>query len=76
MAPATYVAEDGLICYQREGRPLVLRRLDALAKKDARAVRQKLLCGWRSTLLEVNWREVWDGTFAEGKLPRGLPFEM
>ena len=28
MAPAAYVAEDGLICYQWEERPLFLRRLD------------------------------------------------
>ena len=29
MTPATYVAEDGLICHQWEERPLVLWRLDA-----------------------------------------------
>jgi hypothetical protein len=29
MAPATYVAEDGLVDYQWEERPLVLRSLEA-----------------------------------------------
>ena len=29
MAPAAYVAEDGLVWHQWEGRPLVLWRLDA-----------------------------------------------
>jgi hypothetical protein len=29
MAPAAYVAEDGLVGQQWEKRPLVLRRLDA-----------------------------------------------
>jgi hypothetical protein len=30
MAPATYVAEDGIVGHQWEERPFVLRRLDAL----------------------------------------------
>ena len=29
MAPATYVAEDGLVGHQWEKKPLILRRLDA-----------------------------------------------
>lgn len=29
MAPAVYVAEDGLVWHQKEGKPWVLRRLDA-----------------------------------------------
>jgi hypothetical protein len=29
MAPAAYIAEDGLVGHQWEERPLVLRRLDA-----------------------------------------------
>jgi hypothetical protein len=41
MASATYVAEDDLISHQWEGRPLVLWRLDAPAKGDARGVRQE-----------------------------------
>ena len=39
MAPAAYVAEDGLIWYQWEGRPLVLWGF------DARAVRQEWVSG-------------------------------
>jgi hypothetical protein len=34
-----YVAEDGLIWYQWEGRPFVMWRLDSPAKGDARTVK-------------------------------------
>ena len=53
MAPATYVAEDGLIWHQWEGRPMVLWRLDAPSKGDARVVRQEWVSEWRSTLIDT-----------------------
>jgi hypothetical protein len=36
MAPAAYVAEDGLVGYQGEERPLMLCRLSALVQRNAR----------------------------------------
>jgi hypothetical protein len=39
MAPAAYVAEDGLIWHQREGSPLVLWRLDDAAKGNGKELR-------------------------------------
>ena len=53
MSRATYVAEDGLLWHQWEGRTLVLRRLDAPEKEDARLVKQEWVGGWRSTLTEA-----------------------
>jgi hypothetical protein len=39
MAPTAYVAEDGLVGHQWEERPLVLWRLNAPVKRNARARR-------------------------------------
>jgi hypothetical protein len=69
MAPAAHVAEDGLIWPQWEGRHLVLWRLEAPEKGDARGVGQEWEDGWRSTLLETKrrgegeslWRGDWEG---------------
>jgi hypothetical protein len=55
MAPAVYVAEDGLVGHQWEERPLVLWRLEALAYEDARMVRCAWMGGCRS-LIEALWR--------------------
>jgi hypothetical protein len=44
MISAAYVAEDGLIWHQWEGRHLVLWRLNVLEKWDARGVRGR--SGW------------------------------
>jgi hypothetical protein len=56
IAPATYVAEDGLIWHQWEGRPLLLKRLHAPACGDAREIRQNWTDGWGSTLIEAGRR--------------------
>ena len=45
MAPATYVAEGGLVRHQWEERLLVLRRLDAPVKGNARVGRREWVCG-------------------------------
>ena len=45
MVPTTYVAEDCLIRHQWEGRSLVLWRLFAPAKEDARGVKQESMGG-------------------------------
>jgi len=37
MAPAAYVAEDGLVGHEWEEKPLVLRRLNAPMLRNARA---------------------------------------
>jgi hypothetical protein len=41
IAPAAYIAEDGLIGHQWEGKTLVLERLNAPAHRNARVVRQE-----------------------------------
>ena len=41
MAPAVYVAEDGLVGHHREKRPLALRRLDALVEGNTRTMNQE-----------------------------------
>ena len=56
MVPATYVAENCLIWNQWEGRALVLWRLDAPAKEDARGMTQEWVGWWGSTLLEAKGR--------------------
>jgi hypothetical protein len=53
MAPAAYVAEDGLVGHQWEESPLFLWRLDAPAQGDTRVVRWKWVSGLRSTLIEA-----------------------
>ena len=45
MAPAAYVAEDGRVWHQWEGRPLVPWRLDDPGQGNARAVSQKWVGG-------------------------------
>jgi hypothetical protein len=56
--PNTYVAEECLVWPQWEGMFLVLWRLDALKKRDARGVRWVggWVGGWGSTLLEAKGR--------------------
>jgi hypothetical protein len=64
MAPAAYLAEGGLIWHQCEGRLLVQLRLSALAEGNVRAVRQKCMDGWGSTLIEAGGGE--GGCFQRG----------
>jgi hypothetical protein len=67
--PDTYVAEDCLIWHQWEERHLVLWKLNAPVKEDARRVRQEWVGGWGHTLLQAKgrgdgigdfWREGWE----------------
>jgi hypothetical protein len=53
MAPAAYVAKDGLSRHQWERRPLVLWRLDATAYMDARAVKHEWVDGRGSSIIEM-----------------------
>ena len=46
MDPAIYVAEDCFIWHQWEERHLVLWRLDAPVKEDARGVEWEQVVGW------------------------------
>jgi hypothetical protein len=66
-APVAYVAEDGLIRHQREERPLVLRRLNAM---NAMARRME----WVGEHPHRS-RGEGDGS-VEGKLIRGITSEM
>jgi hypothetical protein len=52
-ASTTFVAKDGLIWHHWEGRCLVLWRLIAPGKWDARGVKQEWVDWWGSTLLEA-----------------------
>jgi hypothetical protein len=47
MAPATYVAEDGLVGHQWEEGPLVLRCLHALMYGNTRTGKWEWVCVWR-----------------------------
>jgi hypothetical protein len=53
MAPATYVAEDGLVGDQWEEWPLGLRVFDAPVWGNASVGRQESVGGWGNTLLEA-----------------------
>jgi hypothetical protein len=72
MAPAAYVAEDGLIWHQWEGKPLVLWRIDALAEGNSRAVRQEWV-GEHSH--RSRGRGVGQG-ICRGETGKGITFEM
>ena len=50
MAPATYVAKDCFIWCQQE------RKLVGPGKGDGRGGRLELVSGWRSTLIEIQWK--------------------
>jgi hypothetical protein len=70
MAPATYIAGNCLIWHQWEVKPLVLWKLDAPAKVDARGVKWEWVGEWGSTLLEAK------GVGVFGVRPRRGTFEM
>jgi hypothetical protein len=65
MAPAKYVAEDCFIWHQLEGGCLVLCRLDASEKGDARMVRKEWVGGEVLSERQRGWG--WDGGIMEGK---------
>jgi hypothetical protein len=69
MKQATYVAEDGLVHYQWEERPLVLQRLFAPIYGNARTRNGS---GW----VEEQGEGEGDREFSEGKLRKGITFEM
>jgi hypothetical protein len=56
MIPATYVADDGLVGHQREGKPLALWKLDFPELGKAKVVRQEWVNGWRCTLIMTKGR--------------------
>jgi len=53
MAPATYVAEDGVVWHQQEEYSLVLGRLFSLVQGNARVLRWEWVCGRWSILIEA-----------------------
>ena len=67
MAVGAYVAEDGLVGHQWEERPLVLWKLYAPVKGNARANKQEWV-GW--------WSGEREREFSEGKLEKGITLEM
>ena len=56
MTPDKYETEEDLIQHQWDGRPLVLWRLVAPEKGEARGVRQDWMSGSMSTLIEAKGR--------------------
>jgi hypothetical protein len=65
---AAYVAEDGLVSYQWEEKPLVLLSLYAPVQGNARARKRE----------RVGWGAGWEGEYRgllEKKLGRGIAFE-
>jgi len=75
MAPAVYVAEDGLVGHQWEEEPLVLPRLDAPAQGNVRGGRKWGWLGRGNTLIEEGERERDKGLMV-GKPGKGKTFEM
>ena len=60
MALNTQAVEDGLVGHQREERPLVLERLDAVVKENSRTGKQE----------RIDW-ETGEGEMAYGGQKRG-----
>jgi hypothetical protein len=58
MDAAAYVAEEGLVRHQWEGRPLVLWRPDAPVWGKDRVVKQEEVGGQESNLLETKGRGI------------------
>jgi len=52
MAPAAYLAEDGLVGHQWEEKPLDLSRLESPVQENVRVRRQEGVGRWESTLIE------------------------
>jgi hypothetical protein len=71
MALATNVAEDGLVRYQREKRPLGLRVFDAPAQGNARVERLESVGGGAASYIQG-----WDRGFQKGRSGKGKTFEM
>ena len=66
--PDTSAAEDGLVRHQREKRPLVLERLNAIVQRNTRTGKQGGLIGEEKMVY---------GIFREGGEPgKGTTFEM
>lgn len=57
MAPAEYVAEDGLIWCHYEGSCLVLRKLDDPGLGNARVLRPECIGEGGSTVIEAGGRD-------------------
>jgi hypothetical protein len=64
MAPAGYVAEACLIWHHWEVSPFALLRLDDPGENNTRALKQKWVGRWGSTLIEEERRE--EGIWAYG----------
>jgi hypothetical protein len=78
MVPAAYIAEDGLIWHQWEGKPLVLWSLTTQFRVGECQGSDGEVggCGWWGalSLKQGEWR--WDTRFAEGKVGKGITFKM
>jgi len=62
--------------YQWKEKPLVLPRLDAPVQGNVRVGRWEGEDGLVSTLTEAGWEGGWDRGFMDGKLGKGITFEM
>ena len=75
MAPAVYVAEDGLVVHQWKEGPLVTCGMDTPVKGNARAGRQEWMAVWENTLIESGEGR-WDRAFPEERPGKGITFVM
>jgi hypothetical protein len=73
MAPAAYVAEDGLVRHQWEDRSLVLQRLNRCPSVgEVRAGRREWVGKWKNTLIEAREGRTGEGVSGrEGNQERG-----
>jgi hypothetical protein len=75
MAPAAYVAEDGLIGINGRRVPWSWEgSMPQCKEMPGQGVRSGLVGQWWSTLIEAGGRE-WDRGFVEGKSGKGITFE-
>jgi len=75
VAPAAYVAEEGLVGHQWE-KPLVLPRLNSQCKgMSGQGDRKGGVNEWRDTFIE-ECGGGWDRGFMDRKLRKGITFEM
>jgi hypothetical protein len=71
MVHNVHVAKDCLVWPQLDVICLVLWRIDATEKADARGERWKWVGGWDSNLLEAKWSEERIGVHERGTMKEG-----
>jgi len=77
LAPAAYVAGDGLVRHLLEEKPLVWPRLNALVQGNVSAGRREVVGGWGWGIPSQKKEEGgWDMGFMDRKHREGITFEI